>query len=78
MEKLKREREGHRDSVKMKRLAGVWRLAQEGQRVEVGAGRPMCGGGMWRCGAVREEEAAELKKRKEKIERKSWRRGQLN
>ena len=46
--------------------------------MEVGAGRPMCGGGMWRCGAVREEEAAELKKRKEKIERKGWRKGRLN
>ena len=53
MAKLKREREGH--SVKMKRLAGGGSPAQEGQRVEASAGRPMCGGGMWRRGAAREE-----------------------
>ena len=68
MEKLKRER------------GSPWLRENEkiSQRVEVGAGRPTCGGSMWRCGAVREEEAAELKKRKEKIERKGWRRGRLN
>ena len=38
MEKLKREREGHRDSVKMKRLASVWRLVQEGRCVEAACG----------------------------------------
>ena len=47
--------------------------------MEVGAGRPTCGGGMWRHGALREEEGlrTELFKR-QKIERKSWGRGQLN
>ena len=60
----------------MKRLAGVGSLACGDQRVEAveaGAGRPMCGGGMWRHGAMREEEGlrAELFERQKKIERKS-------
>ena len=36
MEKLKREREGHRDSVKMKRLAGVGSPACGDRGVEAG------------------------------------------
>lgn len=38
------------------------------EAVEAGAGRPMCGGGMWRHGAMREEEGlrAELFERQKK------------
>ena len=40
--------------------------------MEAGAGRPTCGGGMWRHGAVREEEGlrTELFKRQKKLREK--------
>ena len=64
-----KEREGV--TVNMKRLAGVGSPACGDQRVEAmeaGAGRPMCGGGMWRHGEMREEEGlrAELFERQKK------------
>ena len=70
--------------MKIKRLVGVGSPVCGDQRVEAGVGRPTCGGwcrkaDVWRHGAVREEEGlrTELFKR-QKIERKSWGRGQLN
>ena len=40
--------------------------------MEVGAGRPTCGGDKWRCGVVREEEGlrAELFKIQKKLKEK--------
>ena len=38
--------------------------------MEASAGRPTCGGGMWRCGAVREEEGLRVELFKKKLREK--------